>query len=681
MMKKVVLGLLLCFTLFLMLSFFVEKEILITESLYTKTLFGILEKYIEKRETKRLKSLLGLIVDEKEYCNFSIEIEKWDGVREQLLFIENSRLKKSIINRILHRILPVQTVQSKFSLQDGSEVYMKLERHPFSFRTYFAFFLLAGLFATALFYFYELYKMNYQLEDRILDHTRMIKNKETQLELILDNLDSCVIVIGLNGRVQSINVEAEKMLETNRQAVIGETFAKLLKVYDCESNQRIDFEQYLGKVVNSRDLTYSFSRLRFKNNIGGSAFVSLILRLVRNDSLAFHGWICLIRDISEEVKLERQYQQSQKLEAVGQLAGGIAHDFNNLLQVILGYGSLIKNNAQSDEDQEAIEQMLEAGKKAQNLVRKILAFSKVKQEFKAQSVDLNIIVEDSLKMISRILEENIRIIFKPAKGLAAAFCDPEQFEQALINLCVNARDAMPDGGELTIKLYEQRLSDDTSAYEKDFVCCEVSDNGEGIAPEYLDHIFDPFFTTKELGKGTGLGLATVLKIIHQHNGKIQVRSTEGQGTKFVICFPISDFPVEARQTKKVTKAELKGNQETILLAEDQKEVRLLAKKILEKNNYNVVTVNNGVEAVQTFLADPDDFDLLMFDLIMPEKSGWDAAKEILGKHPGIPLMFCSGYSEQVLSDELDFILLEKPYTQVNLLKAIKKLLNQKKPQV
>ncbi len=394
------------------------------------------------------------------------------------------------------------------------------------------------------------------------------------------------------------------------------------------------------------------------------------------------NYVAVKRDISNELEIEQQLQQAQKMEAVGQLAGGIAHDFNNLLHIIRGYSDLLLMDSSPDNpDYQKIEGIQNAAMKAAALTRQLLTFSR-RQVIQPEDRDLNLLINEILTMLRRLIGENIELNFVAEKSLDTICADKSQMEQLLINLCVNARDAMPNGGKLTVETHNISITDEYAkmhVWSKpgNYTILGVSDNGCGMNKELKSHIFDPFFTTKKIGKGTGLGLATVFGIVKQHNGFINVYSEVDKGTTFRIYLPTVERQPAGRTKKDVTTAD--GGNETILVAEDDEGVLKLATMILSDAGYTVLSACNGCEMVKVYEENASDIDLILTDVIMPNMSGKDAMDHILKKHPDIPHIYASGYSENAIQSQ--FIqhdkanLLQKPYGLKTLLKAVRTALN------
>jgi signal transduction histidine kinase/CheY-like chemotaxis protein len=386
---------------------------------------------------------------------------------------------------------------------------------------------------------------------------------------------------------------------------------------------------------------------------------------------------------AEREELEERLRQAQKMEAIGQLAGGVAHDFNNLLQAINGYTELTMNKLPPDSSAlENMQKVADAGERAADLVNQLLAFSR-RQIMQPTVLEVNNIVSSLLKMLSRIIGEHIQLDFNRSEDVELhVSADRVMLEQVIMNLCVNARDAMPDGGSLTIQTERSVLSPDfcqhhTWAEPGDYVQLTISDTGTGIDSDTLEHIFEPFFTTKGIGKGTGLGLATVYGIVKQHHGLINVRSQPGEGTTFEIYLPSSDN--QPNQTDGSEEEEVEGGHETILLAEDENVVNDLAVELLQNAGYTVFSASNGTEALDIFQQHSDEIQLLVLDIIMPDKGGKEVYETIHAQRPDIPVVFASGYSENNLDPNLlrkdGVTLIQKPFKRKKLLKAIRPLLS------
>ncbi len=394
--------------------------------------------------------------------------------------------------------------------------------------------------------------------------------------------------------------------------------------------------------------------------------------------------IFVSRNITREVELEAQLQQAQKMEAVGQLAGGVAHDFNNLLQVINGYGELaLHRSAQGESVKREVESIVNAGGRAAELVRQLLTFGR-RQLLRPEDLELNEVVEHSLKMLARLIGEDIRIHFHRGSQLSRIHADRTLVEQVLMNLAANARDAMPEGGRLDIAI-ENVVIDDSRRKEHRwakagrYVLLSVADTGHGMDEKTLERIFDPFFTTKEVGKGTGLGLASVYGIVKQHDGLIHVSSELDKGTVFKIYFPALEEGAAVDEIE--PKGSLPRGNETILVAEDDDKVRNIAMEVLKNAGYNVIEAANGSLALEWLEHnDESGVDGLLLDVVMPEVSGWKVYQQMRLRFPALPVLFMSGYSEDAVHTnyvlKAGYHLIQKPFSAETLLRAIRAVLDE-----
>jgi signal transduction histidine kinase len=382
---------------------------------------------------------------------------------------------------------------------------------------------------------------------------------------------------------------------------------------------------------------------------------------------------------------EEQLRQSQKMEAIGRLAGGIAHDFNNLLTAITGYGDLLLRGLGKKHKlrREAME-ISKAAQRAADLTGQLLAFSR-QQVLRPRIIDLNAVVTDMEMMLRRVIGEHIKLITRLDSDLGAVKADPGQMHQVLLNLVVNARDAMPEGGEAVIETAAVTLSksyaDEHPGVEPgSYVRLSVSDSGTGIDEETQGRLFEPFFTTKEQGKGTGLGLSTVYGIVRQSGGHISVDSQLGKGSTFKILLPwVEKEMVEPLPTEKDAIPESSPGTEKVLLVEDDESVRELASEILQMNGYEVIEACHGVEALAIFEAQEKPVDMLVTDLIMPQMGGRDLAKQLVPKNPGLKVLFLSGYTDSAVVRqgllEPGSFFLQKPFTPAELAYKVRQALD------
>ncbi len=389
-------------------------------------------------------------------------------------------------------------------------------------------------------------------------------------------------------------------------------------------------------------------------------------------------------DISERKQLEVQLRQAQKMEAVGQLAGGVAHDFNNLLQAIQGYTDMAMEELSQDNAAYAdLSEVQKASQRAAALIRQLLAFSR-REAIRPRRLDLVEVVGNLTKMLHRVIGEHVELSVTHAPNLRAVHADAGQLEQVLMNLCVNARDAMPEGGRIVIETANASIDapfveHHAWAEAGEYVLLTVSDTGEGMPPEIAEHVFEPFFTTKGVGKGTGMGLATVYGIVKQHEGLIQVYSEPGHGTVFRVYLPVSQSDTATNRLAEVQEEPVRGGNETILLAEDEGLVRNMVAQVLRKAGYNVVTVKDGAEAIELFETKGDSIDLFLLDVIMPKKSGRAVFDLVKAARPDALVLFSSGYSHNALGasslPEEGYELIPKPHSPNDLLRKVRDLLD------
>ncbi len=385
----------------------------------------------------------------------------------------------------------------------------------------------------------------------------------------------------------------------------------------------------------------------------------------------------------EHRRLEKQFLQSQKMEAVGQLAGGIAHDFNNLLTIIAGYSQLILDRLPpGDGVREKVEEIKNAGDRAAALTHQLLAFSR-RQVLQPQVVDLNQVVANLDKMLQRLIGEDIDLVSLCPPGVGRVKVDPGQIEQVILNLAVNARDAMPQGGKLTIEtanieLDESYASTHMAVKPGPYVMLAVSDTGHGMDPETQSHIFEPFFTTKEQGKGTGLGLSTVYGIVKQSGGNIWVYSEPGKGATFKIYLPRVEEAPQPKTEVERPAARLLGT-ETILLVEDEAAVRLLVRGTLEQSGYSVLDAGSGAEALVMANERTQPIHLLVTDVVMPGMSGREVAEHVTLAHPETKVLFMSGYTDDAVvrhgALESSAAFVQKPFTPDSLLRKVREVLD------
>ena len=444
-------------------------------------------------------------------------------------------------------------------------------------------------------------------------------------------------------------------------------------------HDREQFVEIVGQTNYAKDYEVEMKRKK-----GDKLRVIITSTALRDGEGKVWGFRGVIRDVTEQKKLEQQLLQSQKMEAIGLLAGGIAHDFNNILTAILGYGNLLLKQVKGNDKQRSYaEHVLESAERASRLTKSILAFSR-KQVLHPEPVDLNAVIGRVEKFLVHLIGEDIALKAVLQGADMTVMADSVQLEQVLINLATNARDAMPSGGSLVIETSVEKLDGEhATAYglrtPGNYAVIAVTDTGAGFDEETRERIFEPFFTTKDAGQGTGLGLSIAYGIINQHGGQIQVESEPGKGSRFRIYLPlITQRPGGRDHTVAASPA---GGTETILLAEDDPMVRSLARHTLEEAGYTVVEAATGEEAVTGFAAAPDRIQLLVLDVVMPHKNGKEAFNEARKIRPGVKALFISGYTGEIIHKKgilhvgLDFI--PKPVSPAELLFKVREVLDRK----
>jgi len=489
--------------------------------------------------------------------------------------------------------------------------------------------------------------------------------------LIGEHADDMIAVVTVDGRRLYNSPSYEKVLGYSAEELEKTSAYEQIHPDDLPAVRAAAQEARTSGV--GRRLEY---RIRHKN--GAWRVLESTASAVRDKEGKVEKLVIVNRDITERRDLERQLVLSQRLEAVGKLSGGIAHDFNNLLGVIIGYTEALQESIRPEDPmRDAIDEIHKAGQRAATLTQQLLAFSR-KQVLEPKILDANAIIADMQKMLHRLIGEDIALKFESGAELGSVKADRGQLEQVILNLAVNARDAMPQGGELTISTSNAELTEkDTLQYRYvipgEYVLLKVSDTGTGMDAQTQSHIFEPFFTTKEKGKGTGLGLATVYGVVKQSEGYIWVDSAVGKGTTFRIYLPrakgtAQETALEKENTKRTVQAG------TILLVEDEESLRKLTRKILADVGYAVLEAGNAEEAIQVATASSGTIDVLLTDVVMPGISGGELAKKLSAEFPHIRVLFMSGYTDGAIEVRGNLkpglVVLRKPFTRDALLHAI-----------
>jgi two-component system, cell cycle sensor histidine kinase and response regulator CckA len=496
------------------------------------------------------------------------------------------------------------------------------------------------------------------------------------LAAIVENSDDAIVGKTLDGIVVTWNRGAERIFGYSAEEMIGLPIARVTPA------DRLAETQDILRRVGSGELIDHYETERLTKN-GCRIAVSLTVSPIRDSDGRVVGASKIARDISHEKQLEEFVRQTQKMEAVGRLAGGLAHDFNNLLTVILGYASSVQNRlAPQDPLRLVVTEILRAGERAASLTGQLLAFSR-KQIIQPRVLDLNAFIAQTGAMLERLIGEDIDLALVLDRAPCFVKADSGQLTQILMNLAVNARDAMPTGGKLTIESHavvreQEDLGQRGVRPSGHFVVIVVSDTGMGMDSDTADHLFEPFFTTKEMGKGTGLGLATVYGIVTQHEGWIDVYSEPMHGATFKIFLPRADSPKAEITTAKPTSTGTRKG--TILLVEDQAAIRLLGEDVLQEAGHRVLSAGNGRVALELAKKQEDSIDLLITDVVMPEMSGPELASQLVASRPGLIVLYISGYTDHALlhrgTIEQGTAFLQKPFLPQTLLEKVNELLCQ-----
>ncbi len=517
-----------------------------------------------------------------------------------------------------------------------------------------------------------------QLDKRKLLHEAEIAYEQLRrhYEMILHAAGEGICGLDLNGQITFVNPAALRMLGYELGELRGADLAMLVERPVAGANGRVRDALAANTTFRSHDQVF------WRKD--GSCFpIEFTSTPIREHDRQI-GSVFVFKDISQRKALEEQYRQSQKLQAVGQLAGGIAHDFNNLLTVISGYADLLAANPALDaKGQEAVREVQGAANRAITVTRQLLAFGR-KQMIQPKPMDPNAVIAEMAKLIRRVIGEDITLVTDLADGLAPVTADPGTVDQVILNLAVNARDAMPRGGTLTIKTREVTLDQAAAARQPGlrpgrYALLSVADTGHGMDAQTKARIFEPFFTTKQVGKGTGLGLATVYGIVTAHGGHVDVQSTVGRGTVFRVFWPRSAGPVKGGSNHDM-EVTVRGGTETILLVEDEDSVRGLAKTVLDSYGYTVIEARDGVEAEQVGRRGKEYLHLMVTDVVMPGITGLELAARLAPVRPEMRVLFMSGYADDAivrrggrLAEEAAF--LQKPFTPEVLARQVREVLD------
>ena len=502
-----------------------------------------------------------------------------------------------------------------------------------------------------------------------------LKRSESRYRALFEGSPDAVYISTLEGQIIDINKAGEEIFGYEYTELIG---MNTLQFYaDPKDRDRLAEEiQQRGYIRN-----FAVRMLRKDGKIIDCLITSSVRKSPEDDAVYYQG---IIRDVTELKRLESQLIQSQKMESVGRLAGGAAHDFNNLLTAIMGNTDMMLLSTPSEDPlHSGLQEIREAADRAAILTRQLLAFSR-KQTLQPKILNLDQIISNMDMMLRRIIGEDVNLVTIPHEGLWNVKADPNQVETVIINLAVNARDALPNGGKLTIETANIILDDIYSRRHPEtlpgsYSMLTISDDGEGIPAGVIDHIFDPFFTTKEAGKGTGLGLSTVYGIIKQSGGNINVSSEFGKGSVFKIHLPATEESLAEDIQKGFDEDKAPGGNETILVVEDDMTVRRMAVMILKTHGYDVLEAEGSLEALQLWQKSEKKIDLLLTDVIMPQMSGPELAKKIKRTSPELKVLYMSGYAPNIIVQQRvldpDIAYLQKPFRPKSLVQKVREVID------
>jgi len=515
-----------------------------------------------------------------------------------------------------------------------------------------------------------------------------LKESEKRYRLLAENATDVIWVRDMNLRLTYISPSVKKLRGFSVEEAMAQTIDENMTAASAEVSRKALIECLAIESQEKKDLSRPGTiEVEMKRKDGSTVWVEVKMSFIRKKDNQPVGILGISRDITERKRAEEALRESeeqiyhmQRLESVGRLAGGVAHDFNNILQAISGYTELLLEQFPlGDQRRSDLGEIKKSALRAASLTRQLLAYSR-KQRLLPETIDINGLVANMDNMLRRIIGEDIALVTALAPELERVKVDPGQFEQVIMNVAVNARQAMHQGGTLTIKTKNVVVDEDyceafTYARPGPFVCLTIEDNGVGMDEETVEKIFDPFFTTKGVAEGTGLGLSVVYGIIKQHEGWINVYSEHGQGSTFLIYLPALSDAAKDEAVRKVSSQELKGRGERILMVEDEEAVLKFSARLLSQNGYTVFKAKSSQEAMDIFEKEKGDFHLVFSDVVLTDTTGIELADQLLAREPKLGILLSSGYTDErsqwSVIRERGYGFIQKPYNTANLLQAIK----------
>jgi PAS domain S-box-containing protein len=515
----------------------------------------------------------------------------------------------------------------------------------------------------------ELRRVNEELHRKTAEQ---LGEYRSRLALIIDSSEDAIISKSLDGTITSWNKGAERIYGYTPEEVVGKPISLL-----APNNRADEITEILQKIAKGESIEHYESERVAKD--GRRLNVSISVSPLRDAKGDIVGASAIARDITAQKKAEAQFRQSQKMEAIGRLAGGVAHDFNNILAIINACTEFLRDRIDpAAEPSHYIENIKKASERGASLTRQLLAFSRT-HEIQPRVLDLNERLKDIGKLLRPLMGDDVEILIVSKSPAAVVEADPGQLDQVVVNLAVNARDAMPNGGKFILETRAARFDEAFAEQHQamaagKYVVLAVSDTGNGMDEATVSRIFEPFFTTKEVGKGAGLGLATVYGIVKQSAGHILVYSELGHGTTFKIYLPSADHKIGLESKTEVETVAPKRQGTTILLVEDDETMRSLTRQVLQEHGYAVVDADDGKSALEWVESHPEPIDLLLTDVVMRRMSGPELVDRLSASRPNLKVVYMSGYTGELIAEremlKRGITLLEKPFTRTALLNTI-----------